>query len=97
LVIGNAGYRHVDRLANPGNDATLIADTLRKSGFALVGGGVQRDLDKPEFDRLVHDFGQQLQGADVALFYYAGHAMQVQGSNWLLPTAPNPTPGQDPA
>ena len=95
LVIGNAGYRHVDRLANPGNDATLIADTLRKSGFALVGGGVQRDLDKPEFDRLVHDFGQQLQGADVALFYYAGHGMQVQGSNWLLPTDANPTRVQD--
>src|SRR5215469_16500732 len=71
LVIGNTGYQHVERLANPGNDAQLIADTLRKSGFVLVGGGPQRDLEKPAFDRLVADFGKKIQGADVALFYYA--------------------------
>ena len=73
----------------------LIADTLRKSGFALIGGGAQRDLDKPSFDRLVADFGKQIQGADVALFYYAGHGMQVQGTNWLVPTDANPTRAQD--
>ncbi len=95
LVIGNASYQHVDRLANPGNDAKLIADTLQKSGFTLVGGGAQQDLDKVAFDRLVRDFGQQIQGADVALFYYAGHGMQVQGSNWLLPVDANPTRAQD--
>ncbi|HEY2620004.1 MAG TPA: caspase family protein [Acetobacteraceae bacterium] len=95
LVIGNAGYQHVDRLANPGNDAKLIADTLQKSGFTLVGGGAQRDLDKAAFDRLVRDFGQQIQGAEVALFYYAGHGMQVEGSNWLLPVDANPTRAQD--
>ena len=95
LVIGNAGYQHVDRLANPGNDAKLIADTLRKSGFTLVGGGAQRDLDKAAFDRLVREFGQQIQGAEVALFYYAGHGIQVQGSNWLLPVDANPTRAQD--
>src|SRR5579863_6309256 len=53
LVIGNAGYQHVDRLANSGNDAGLIAQTLKKSGFTLVGGGAQHDLDKASFDRLV--------------------------------------------
>jgi len=95
LVIGNASYQHVDRLGNPGNDAKLIADTLQKSGFTLVGGGAQRDLDKAAFDRLVREFGQQIQGADVALFYYAGHGMQVQGSNWLLPVDANPTRAQD--
>ena len=95
LVIGNAGYQHVDRLANPGNDAKLIADTLRRSGFTLVGGGAQRDLDKAAFDRLVREFGQQIQGAEVALFYYAGHGIQVQGSNWLLPVDANPTRPQD--
>jgi TPR repeat protein len=95
LVIGNAGYRHVDRLANPGNDAKLIADTLKKSGFTLVGGGVQHDLDKLAFDRLVAAFGKQIQGADVALFYYAGHGMQVQGTNWLVPIDANPTRQQD--
>ncbi len=95
LVIGNTGYQHVERLANPGNDAQLIAGTLRKSGFVLIGGGPQRDLDKPSFDRLVADFGKKIQGADVALFYYAGHGMQVQGTNWLVPTDANPTRAQD--
>ena len=95
LVIGNAAYQHVDRLANPGNDAKLIADNLRKSGFTLVGGGAQQNIDKAAFDRLVREFGQQIQGAEVALFYYAGHGMQVQGSNWLLPVDANPTRAQD--
>lgn len=95
LVIGNAGYQHVDRLANPGNDARLIADTLQKAGFTLVGGGAQLNLDKPSFDRLVQDFGKQIQGADVALFYYAGHGMQVDNTNWLVPIDANPTRQQD--
>ena len=95
LVIGNADYGHVERLRNSGNDAKLIANTLQKLGFTLIGGGAQRNLDKPHFDRLVQDFGQQIQGADVALFYYAGHGMQVQGSNWLLPIDANPTRVQD--
>ena len=53
LVIGNFGYEHVPRLANPGNDATLIAATLRQLGFTLVGGGVQENIDKAHFDPLV--------------------------------------------
>src|SRR6202012_5201277 len=95
LVIGNTSYQHVDRLANPGNDARLIANTLQKSGFTLVGGSAQLNLDKSSFDRLVQDFGKQIQGADVALFYYAGHGMQVDNTNWLVPIAANPTRQQD--
>src|SRR3984885_10494681 len=95
LVIGNFGYDHVPRLANPGNDATLIATTLRQLGFTLVGDGAQENVDKTHFDRLVQDFGRAIQGADVALFYYAGHGMQVDGSNWLVPTDANPTRPQD--
>jgi uncharacterized caspase-like protein len=95
LVIGNAGYQHIDRLANPVNDAKLIAVALLRSGFVLVGGGAQQDIDKPGFDRLVQQFGQQIQSADVALFYYAGHGMQVQGTNWLLPIDASPTRAQD--
>ena len=95
LVIGNFGYEHVPRLANPGNDATLIAATLRQSGFTLVGGGVQENIDKAHFDPLVQAFGRSIQGADVALFYYAGHGMQVDGSNWLVPIDANPTRPQD--
>ncbi len=95
LVVGNASYQHVEQLANPGNDAKLIADTLKKSGFTLVGGGAQLNLDKASFDRLVQEFGKQIQGADVALFYYAGHGMQVENSNWLVPIDANPTRQQD--
>ncbi len=95
LVIGNVEYQHVPRLANPGNDASLIATTLRQLGFTLVGDGVQTNIDKAHFDRLVQDFGRVIQGADVALFYYAGHGMQVDGSNWLVPTDANPTRPQD--
>ena len=95
LVIGNGGYRNVDRLANPANDARLIASTLQAAGFTLVGGGPQLDLDKAHFDRAVQQFGAAVQGADVALFYYSGHGMQVQGANWLVPTDANPTGPRD--
>jgi TPR repeat protein len=95
LVIGNADYSHVEHLRNPGNDAKLIADTLQHEGFKLVGGGPQRDLDKQHFDQAVQEFGRQIQGAEVALFYYAGHGIQIHDTNWLLPIDANPTRTQD--
>jgi TPR repeat protein len=95
LVIGNFSYQSVPRLANSGNDAKLIAATLGRLGFTLVGGGPQNDVDKAHFDQLVQAFGRAIQGADVALFYYAGHGMQVGGDNWLVPTDANPTRPQD--
>jgi uncharacterized caspase-like protein len=91
LVIGNSAYRNVALLENPANDARLIADTLRDLGFALVGGGAQLDLDKASFDRAVQSFGAQLQGADIGLFFYAGHGVQVRGTNYLIPVDANPT------
>jgi hypothetical protein len=91
LVVGNGTYRNVAWLDNPANDARLVADTLRALGFALVGGGPQLDLDKAAFDRVVQDFGAQLQGADVGLFFYAGHGVQVRGTNYLIPVDANPT------
>jgi hypothetical protein len=91
LVIGNSAYDNVALLENPANDARLIADTLRDLGFALVGGGAQLDLDKASFDRAVQSFGAQLQGADVGLFFYAGHGVQVRGTNYLIPVDANPT------
>ncbi|MEW6766820.1 MAG: caspase family protein [Pseudomonadota bacterium] len=91
LVIGNSAYQNVARLDNPKNDAKLIADALKSVGFSLVGGGAQLDLDKPKFDFAVQEFGKQLLQADVALFYYAGHGVQVRGSNYLVPISANPT------
>jgi hypothetical protein len=91
LVIGNSTYRNITPLDNPSKDAGLMADTLSGLGFTLVGGGAQLNLDKPAMDKAVQDFGQRVQGADVALFYYAGHGVQVGGSNYLVPVGSNPT------
>lgn len=91
LVIGNSSYQNVTRLDNPRNDAALMAETLMGLGFNLIGGRAQLDLDKPAMDIAVQNFGRQVQGADVALFYYAGHGVQVSGSNYLVPVTANPT------
>jgi len=60
-------------------------------GFELAGGGAQLNLDKAALDTAVQNFGLQLQGAAVALFYYAGHGVQVHGANYLVPINANPT------
>jgi hypothetical protein len=91
LVIGNSAYVSVPRLDNPRNDARLMADTLRDLGFSIVGGDAQFDLTEQAFRQIVQDFGKQLQGSDVGLFYYAGHGVQVRGSNYLVPVDANPT------
>ena len=91
LVMGNSAYQNVARLDNPRNDAALMADTLTALGFTLIGGRAQLDLDKSAMDGAVQNFGRQVQGADVALFYYAGHGVQVAGSNYLVPITANPT------
>jgi hypothetical protein len=91
LVIGNSAYQNVTRLDNPRNDAALMAETLGALGFTLIGGRAQLDLDKPAMDQAVQNFGRLVQGADVALFYYAGHGVQVSGANYLVPVSANPT------
>jgi hypothetical protein len=91
LVVGNSTYEHVPALDNPINDAKLMAETLRGLGFTLVGDAAQLNLDKAAFDKAVQDFGTKLQGADVGLFYYAGHGVQVRGANYLVPINANPT------
>src|SRR5262249_38154711 len=91
LVIGEASYEHVSPLRNPANDASMIADTLRKDGFVVVNGDALLNLNKAEFEKAVLDFGSLLKGADVALFYYAGHGIQVDGENYLVPIDANLT------
>ena len=90
LVIGNGAYETVARLDNPINDAKLIADTLRGLGFNLIGGGALTNLDKAGMDNAIANFGSQVVGADVGLFYYAGHGVQVRNSNYLVPINANP-------
>jgi uncharacterized caspase-like protein len=82
LVIGNAGYQFTPKLDNPRNDAGDVAAALRKLGFQVVEGF---DLDKAAFDRKVRDFAGALPGAEVAVFFYAGHGLQVSGQNYLVP------------
>jgi hypothetical protein len=90
LVIGNSQYRHVPSLDNPTSDARMVAETLKGLGFKLVGDDAQFNLDKSNLDTAIRNFGSQMQGADVALFYYAGHGVQVRGVNYLVPINANP-------
>jgi hypothetical protein len=90
LVIGNSAYRAVPALPNPTADARLMSDTLLSLGFFVVGGGARLDLDKAGFDSALQEFGHQLAGADVALFYYAGHGVETHGLNYLVPVDAHP-------
>src|SRR5580704_12846282 len=90
LVIGNSAYRAVPALPNPAADARLMSDTLLKLGFFVVGGGAQIDLDRAGFDEALQAFGKELIGADVALFYYAGHGVETHGLNYLVPVDAHP-------
>jgi tetratricopeptide (TPR) repeat protein len=82
LVIGNGKYQFAAPLVNPPNDAADIAQALRKLSFDVVEG---RDLDRPGMDNAIRQFGRKLDGADIALFFYAGHGLQVNGKNYLVP------------
>jgi TPR repeat protein len=82
LVIGNSSYQNATELRNPKNDAADMAAALRELGFQVISG---TDLDKPAMDRLIRNFAGALGGADVGLFFYAGHGLQVAGNNYLVP------------
>ncbi|AMA59087.1 caspase family protein [Bradyrhizobium sp. CCGE-LA001] len=84
LVIGNSAYKSVPKLANPANDAGLIGGTLKKAGFDAVD--VRQDLSAPEMRKALREFGTRTRDADVAVIYYAGHGMEVDGTNYLIPT-----------
>lgn len=82
LVIGNAAYQHVPPLANPSNDATDMAAKLRGLGFVVIEG---TDLAKRDMEKRIRAYAEALAGADVGLFYYAGHGLQVDQKNYLAP------------
>lgn len=85
LVIGNGGYAS-SPLHNPVNDAKDVASALRGLGFGVI---LKTDADKRVMVDAVSAFGGQAQGAEVALFYYAGHGLQVGGLNYLVPVGAN--------
>jgi uncharacterized caspase-like protein len=82
LVVGNTRYTNIPILTNPANDARDVADALKSLGFEVLLG---LDLDKRGFDLKVRDFALALGDADAAVFFYAGHGMQVAGQNYLIP------------
>ncbi|MER8373609.1 caspase family protein [Mesorhizobium sp. M1396] len=82
LVIGNSKYVHAVTLPNPANDAHLIASTLRNAGFEVIEGV---DQDNAGMHSLISRFTEQSYEADLAVIFYAGHGMQVDGKNYLIP------------
>src|SRR6478609_3463937 len=82
LVVGNSAYRSTTPLANPLNDARDMGAALKSVGFEVVEA---LDADRRKLDGALRAFTDKLAGADVALFFYAGHGLQVGAQNYLVP------------
>ena len=82
LVIGNSNYQSVPALPNPANDAFAMSESLRRLGFVVQEG---IDLDAAGMTSTLRSFGALAETADVALVFYAGHGIQVDGQNYMLP------------
>ena len=83
LVIGNSNYQNVAALTNPANDAAAITEMFRKAAFDVVES--RRDLKNTEMRRALRDFTEKARDADIAVIYYAGHGLEVDGTNYLVP------------
>ncbi len=84
LVIGNSDYANAPRLPNPVSDATLVANALRTAGFSLV---IETDdLSREQMLGALRSFAREADNADWAMIYYAGHGMELEGTNYLIPT-----------
>jgi uncharacterized caspase-like protein len=83
LVLGVSNYQSVARLANPDNDAAAISDVFKQMGFDVVE--LRRDLGVSEMRRAVRDFAAVAADSDMAVVYYAGHGIEVNGVNFLVP------------
>lgn len=82
LVIGNGEYQHSGKLRNTVNDANLVATALKELGFDVIK---KTDATKTEMEQTILDFSRELDKYNVALFFYAGHGIQVDGANFLIP------------
>ena len=82
LVIGNGAYTSVDQLKNPANDASAVAGALTRLGFDVIE---KHDLGVVQMQRVLRDFEDKAEGAEWALVYYAGHGLEQNGKNWLIP------------
>ena len=93
FVIGNSEYQYAGRLRNPVNDARAIGSTLQQLGFEVT---TLTNASQRQMERSIKQFGRQLRDSKgVGLFYYAGHGMQFDGENYLLPTDIDPSTEED--
>ena len=83
LIIGNSAYQNVPRLSNPMNDLEAMSSMLRGAGFDIVD--VRRDLKANEMRRALRDFADKVRDADVAIVYFAGHGIEIDGVNYVIP------------
>ncbi|MBR0843363.1 caspase family protein [Bradyrhizobium liaoningense] len=84
LVVGNSSYQNAPLLPNPANDAAAIAATLKGAGFDVVDSRL--NLAATDMRRALREFADQARDADIALVYYAGHGIEIDGTNYLIPT-----------
>ncbi|WGR74126.1 MULTISPECIES: caspase family protein [unclassified Bradyrhizobium] len=83
-VIGNSAYKSAPKLGNPVNDATLVGGMFRRAGFDSVD--IKLDLNASEMRRMLREFAGRTRDADMAVIYYAGHGIELDGNNYLIPT-----------
>src|SRR3954453_9209029 len=83
LVIGNSAYRNVAKLSNPANDAAAVAGMFKSAGFDSVDSRL--NLNANEMRKSLREFGNRARDADVAVIYYAGHGIELDGTNYLIP------------
>ena len=84
LVVGNSAYAHIGRLPNPGNDAGDMSAALRRLGFEVT---TELDADHRALNDALRAFTRRSVGAAVSLVFYAGHGMEMDGVNYLLPVS----------
>src|SRR5437773_2837162 len=83
LVIGNSTYQKVSKLPNPANDAAAVAGMFKSAGFDLVEAKL--NVSANDLRRTLREFGAKSRDADVAVVYYAGHGIELDGNNYLIP------------
>jgi uncharacterized caspase-like protein len=83
LVMGNSTYQNVARLTNPANDSEAMSATLKGAGFDVVD--LKRDLTANEMRRALRGFSDTVRDADVAIVFFAGHGIEIDGVNYVIP------------
>jgi uncharacterized caspase-like protein len=84
LVIGNSAYQNAPQLPNPARDAAAISEMLRKAKFDVVQ--TVNNASNADLRRTLREFSDKTQNADIAVVYFAGHGIEVDGVNYLIPT-----------